>query len=610
MAEGEVERVERDGAEIVAAIAGAAAVVALLPAVLVAIVVVVTLRILRRQWWWAGAPAVLALAVVALVPGLTVALHDYTHSYGAVISTISHHHHLGAGAVVLGVLPLAMVLGTALGLVGAGLAERKWALDGTKRARAGQPHDGRGMRADAPTARRREVKDLIVSASESRRLVLGRAHHRWLAAQADDHVVAIAPTGSGKTTSLVIPAVLRLSGPLVATSSKGDIVEDRAHGTGTLAHRSTMGACHIFDPSGSTSWPCVPWSPLGRASTWQGALRVARTMLAASGRGQAQESGTSSFFASRAEQSLAPLLHAAALSEGDMTDVLRWVRTRDWSEAESVLSGDAAESLGNLTSGSKESLGDTLATILTVLRAFEDPQVARNTSEPIWSPSELVESHSDTLYIIFGPDAERLSPIFTALIDETISAARERTLRLGRPLDPPLWLLLDEAGTGLAIPELPSTLARSRGEGIRFLTVWQDLGQLKRLYQDDGRAGILGNSAAQCWWPPDDGDTARHLSDTLGHQQIKQVSRSKSKRGAESESESESISTVAVLDAGEARTLAGPLLLYRGRPPLALEVVPYYRDSELSRRSKESLPTIDVPTLDQPVEDEPVVLAQ
>lgn len=551
----EVERVERDGAEIIGVVAGAAAVVALLPAVLVAAVVVVVLRVLHRQWWWATAPAVLAVAVVALVPGLAQAVHNYTDAYGSVIGSLSHHHHVGTGAVVLGVLPLAMALGLLLGVLGAGLAERRWSLDGTTRARAGQPHDGRGMRSDAPTAKRREVRDLVVPASESRRLILGRAHRHWLAAQADDHVVVLAPTGSGKTTSLVIPAVLRLSGPLVVTSSKGDIVEDRTHGTGTLAHRSEMGACHIFDPSGSTPWPCVPWSPLGRAITWQGALRVARTMLAASGRGQSSESGTSSFFAARAEQSLAPLLHAAALSEGDMSDVLRWVRQRDWVEAESVLTGDPLESLGNLTSGSKESLGDTLATILTVLRAFEDPAVAKNCAEPIWSPSELVESGADTLFVVFGPDAERLSPIYTALIDEVISAARERTLRLGRPLDPPLWLLLDEAGTGLAISELPSTLARSRGEGIRFLTVWQDLGQLKRLYGDEGRSGILGNSAAQIWWPPDDGDTARYLSDALGHQQVRQVSRSKSKKGAESESESESISTVAVLDAGEARTL-------------------------------------------------------
>lgn len=605
--DGELERVEHDGEEIVVALAVAAAVIALLPAVLISLVVVGVLRVAHQRWWWASVPAVVALAVVALVVGVGPATGAYVHAYGGLVGAVSHHHHSGVGSILIGLLPLSMALGMPLSVLGAGLAERRWPLDGSPgRARRGAPHDGRGMRSDAPTARRREIRDLVVRGTEDRRLVLGRAHGRWLAARSDDHVVVVAPTGSGKTTSLVVPAVLRLSGPLVVTSSKGDIIEDRTYGTGTLAHRAAMGDVQIFDPSGSTPYPCVPWSPLGRASAWQGALRVARTMLAASGRTGGSESGTSGFFASRAEQSLAPLLHAAALREDSMSDVLRWVRRSEWVEPAEVLEGEPAEALANLGAGSKESMGDTLATILTVLRAFEDPQVARNTSEPIWSPSELVESSADTLYIVYGPDAQRLSPVFTALIDEVVSAARERTLRTGRALDPPLWLLLDECGTGLQIPELPATLARSRGEGIRFLTVWQDLGQIRRLYQDDGRSGILGNSAAQIWWPPDDADTAKTLSDTLGHQQVRQVSRSRSRKGAQSESESESISTVSVLDAGEARTLAGPLLLYRGRPPLQIEPVAYWEDGELSKRSKAHLPEIALPE----VEDQAVTITQ
>ena len=323
--------------------------------------------------------------------------------------------------------------------------------------------------------------------------------------------------------------------------------------------------------------------PLGRAVTWQGALQVARSMLAADGT-PAQESGTSKFFNERAEQSLAPLLHAAALSDGefDLGDVHRWVRRKDWSQPEALLSGEPLEALENLTVGSKESLGDTLGKIGTILRAYEDPTVRRNTAEAIWSPAEMLEG-ADTLYVVYGPDAARLAPVYTALIDEVIDAARRKALRDG-PMDPPLWLLLDEAGTGLALADLPATLARSRGEGIRFLTAWQDLGQLRKQYGDEGRSGILGNSAAQVWWPPDDGDTARYLSDALGHQQVKQVSRSKSK-GKGDTSESESIGSMAVLDAGEARTLAGPLLLYRGKPAAELETIPYYKDKLLKRRA-------------------------
>ncbi|MCL4413898.1 MAG: type IV secretory system conjugative DNA transfer family protein, partial [Actinobacteria bacterium] len=431
----------------------------------------------------------------------------------------------------------------------------------------------------------------------------------WVAAGTGGHVVAMAPTGSGKTSALVIPAVLRLGGPLVVTSSKGDIVED-SFGTGTLAWRSRMGACHVFDPSGSTPYPCVPWSPLGRAATWQGALQVARSMLSAANAGQqGAESSTSKFFSERAEQSLAPLLHAAATSDGefDLGDVHRWVRRREWTQPEALLTGESLEALENLTVGSKESLGDTLGKIGTILRAYEDPTVRRNTSEPIWSPAEMLEG-ADTLYVVYGPDAERLAPVYTALVDEVIDAARRKALRDG-PMNPPLWLLLDEAGTGLALADLPATLARSRGEGIRFLTVWQDLGQLAKLYGQDGRSGLLGNSAAQVWWPPDDGDTARHLSDTLGHQQVKQVSKSRSK-GKGDTSESESIGTMAVLDAGEARTMSGPLLLYRGKPAAELQPVPYFADRILRQRAATTLRAPVIADVQDEAETEPVSMSR
>lgn len=607
----EVERVEKDSGEIIGALAGAVAVVALLPAVVVGVVVIVALRALHRAWWWAAVPAVLALGVVTLYPGIGAAVHGYLAGYGGVIARMTHHgHQAGVGTILGGVLPLAVLLGCLLGVMGAVLAEHRWPLSGGPgRARAGQPHHGRGMRPDAPVATRREVKDLVVRGAEDRRLVLGKVRGRWVAAGPEDHIVAIAPPGSGKTSTLVIPAVLRLGGPLVVTSSKGDIIED-SFGTGTLAWRSRLGACHVFDPSGSTNYPCVPWSPLGRASDWQGALRVARTMLSAAGRGGkgASESATSSFFSVTAQMSLAPLLHAAALADADLGDVLSWVQKRDWSVAEAVLSDKPLDALvGNLSTGSKESVGDTLKTILTLLQPYEDPVVRRNTSEPIWSPAEMLEG-ADTLYVVYGPDAERLAPAFTALIDELIDAARRKALRDG-PMDPPLWLLLDEAGTGLALADLPATLARSRGEGMRFLTVWQDLGQIKKLYEEEGRAGIVGNSAAQIWWPPGDGDTARYLSDTLGHQQVRQVSRSKSK-GKGDTSESESIGTISVLDAGEARTMSGPLLLYRGKPAAELQSVPYFSDRMLRQRAAETMGGSVIADLQDEVEAEPVSMSQ
>ena len=69
------------------------------------------------------------------------------------------------------------------------------------------------------------------------------------------------PTGSYKTSALVIPAVLEWSGPLVATSVKPDLLR------ATLAHRARLGQVLVIDPLGASGvQPPAgrPWPPVRR----------------------------------------------------------------------------------------------------------------------------------------------------------------------------------------------------------------------------------------------------------------------------------------------------------------------------------------------------------
>ena len=60
----------------------------------------------------------------------------------------------------------------------------------------------------------------------------------------------------GKTTGFAIPALLEWDGPVLATSVKGDLLED------TITHRRAIGETWVFDPVGSTAEPSAGWSPL------------------------------------------------------------------------------------------------------------------------------------------------------------------------------------------------------------------------------------------------------------------------------------------------------------------------------------------------------------
>jgi type IV secretion system protein VirD4 len=107
---------------------------------------------------------------------------------------------------------------------------------------------------------------------ESGRVILGRTPGllgRLLAAEDCHSVLVFGPTGSYKTSALVIPAVLEWSGPLVATSVKPDLLR------ATLAHRARLGQVLVIDPLGASGVTAARWSPLASCGTWAGAQEMA-----------------------------------------------------------------------------------------------------------------------------------------------------------------------------------------------------------------------------------------------------------------------------------------------------------------------------------------------
>jgi type IV secretory pathway TraG/TraD family ATPase VirD4 len=77
-------------------------------------------------------------------------------------------------------------------------------------------------------------------------------------------MLVLGPPRSGKTTSLVIPAVLDAPGAVVSTSTKPDVL------VATSGLRHLLGNPFVFDPSGTValrpgSYP-ARWSPLGAAT--------------------------------------------------------------------------------------------------------------------------------------------------------------------------------------------------------------------------------------------------------------------------------------------------------------------------------------------------------
>ena len=160
-------------------------------------------------------------------------------------------------------------------------------------------------------------------------------------------VLVLGPPRSGKTSGVIIPTILGHSGPVICTSTKPDVLRATHH------HRAQNGGqVWQFDPTGMSppvdGVQTLRWSPVLCSADWDGALLIARAMVT----GAQVGSGTTdaNHWTRRAQALLAPMLHSAAVSGRQMSDVVGWVVRHEIDEPGALLSehGGADLAIGQL----------------------------------------------------------------------------------------------------------------------------------------------------------------------------------------------------------------------------------------------------------------------
>ena len=442
-------------------------------------------------------------------------------------------------------------------------------------------------RRRAPSARwagRRDLAPLRVPAPQPGRLTLGRSGRTLLAAEERQSVIAFAPTQSHKTTGLAIPALLEWPGPVLATSIKSDLLMD------TVACRQRLGEVMIFDPALVTGLEPSRATPLWGAGTWRGAMRVAHWLAAAArtGSGGLQDAD---FWFTAAEKLLAPLLFAAASSGRTMEAVVAWLdegpEAND-AQIEELLKEarePAALRAWQATQNREERQRSSVYTTAEmIVGAFADPRVAEETKGADYSPAALLDGGANTLYLC-APlhEQERLRTVFSMLVQELLAVIYETVAATGRPLDPPLLLLLDECANIAPIPNLAEIASTGAGQGVQLLSIFQDMAQVSTRYGprvstivNNHRAKVFGTGIS-------DPDTLSYVSRVLGSGEFEQRSRSTGEKGRRSETEGETYRDLAPANLVRERDPGTGLLLYGHLPPAKIKLRPWYEDAGLRK---------------------------
>jgi type IV secretion system protein VirD4 len=298
----------------------------------------------------------------------------------------------------------------------------------------------------------------------------------WRQAGRERAVLVLGPPRSGKSSAVMIPALLAHSGPAVSASTKPDVL------AATVGVRSRIGTAWRFDPvgdAGGLDVEMLRWSPVSSSGEWDGALAMARSMVSGAGVGVGTTDAT--HWSKRATALLAALLHAAAVSDQGIAIVVDWVLAHELDAAGLILETAGARQacgvlvgLANTEARERSSICSAAA---DAIDAYTSDSALRAASDPNFDADKFVRGQ-DTIYVHAAAEAQALAaPLVCGLLAD-IRRATYRAHQAGDLTGRVLWAL-DEVANIAPLAELPAVASEGGGQGLILLAALQDLSQAR-----------------------------------------------------------------------------------------------------------------------------------
>lgn len=315
----------------------------------------------------------------------------------------------------------------------------------------------------------------------------------------EGHLMTIAPTGAGKGTGCIIPALLTWNGPAVVIDPKGENYAVTAERRRKLGQTVT-----VLDPFGVTGAertdalnPFDLFKVTGQLAVEDAAV-IAR--LAVQGLALPRDP----FWDERAETLIAGLiLHVGATARAErrhLGEVRRLIELSDKQQdelaAELRQAGDsdraaAASILEMQASNTRSGILSTAASHLSFLRG--EPVEASLTRSSI-RIADVARGRPLTIYLVVPPDRLVSHGKLLRLWLGTLMTVLARRRRIP---EQPTLLIVDEAAQLGPMDELRAAVTLMRGYGVRVWSFWQDISQLVRTYPVDWQSFLSNASVLQ-----------------------------------------------------------------------------------------------------------------
>ncbi|OJU16590.1 MULTISPECIES: conjugal transfer protein TraG [unclassified Sphingomonas] len=354
---------------------------------------------------------------------------------------------------------------------------------------------------------------------------LGRCDREYLRHDGPEHVMAFAPTRSGKGVGLVIPTLLSWTGSAVIHDIKGENWKLTAGWRARFSHallfnptdvRSAhynpllevrRGAFEVRDVQNIADILVDPEGALERRNHWE---KTSHSLLVGA---------ILHVLYAEEEKTLARVATFLSDPQRTFVDTLkRMMSTNHLGTKEAPLVHPVVASAARevLNKSDNERSG-VLSTAMSFLGLYRDPTVAEVTSRCDWRIADLTDGgRPASLYLVVPPsDIGRTKPLIRLILNQI---GRRLTERLdgvqGRGHRHQLLMMLDEFPALGRLDFFETALAFMAGYGIRAFLIAQSLNQIDSAYGEHN--SILDNCHIRVAFSTNDDRTARRVSEALG----------------------------------------------------------------------------------------------
>lgn len=402
------------------------------------------------------------------------------------------------------------------------------------------------------------------------------------------HLVMIAPTGTGKTTSYIIPNVLNLQASAVITDPSGEIYNK------TAGYLQTQGfnikTINVRDIGNS-----FYFNPLHRASTFTEIKKVSEVLINSAFPGSR---GDQSFWNDSAKNILNVLIRCLKNEKTEHQNLhnLRYLLNTFGSDGSPLNDFVARNTIDDqltrdefkgIISNDEKVIQGAVATAKTSLDKFSDPELCELTAKETLN-FETLRTEKTVLYLIIPEHEIQYYGFFLSLLYSQIFSMCMDLPKDDKPYLP-IYFLLDEFGNMGKLPSFSNIITTLRKRKCSCSLVLQDIEQINNIYGKSEASTIVnGGCSSKIFFPGLSLQTCEELERTLGKATIRYMESGTHKIGEETDTARDMTVGRSLLTADEIRTMNDnqAVFITGNKRPVMLKMKPYYRNRTLIARTR------------------------